>query len=93
MRGELKKASDLFAKYQKTLIAPEATVVKAVVEVIDDLFSVQVETSKIRYSPTTKILFLGGVGPLQSEIKLREKEVLDHLRGRIGPRNSPKRVV
>lgn len=93
MRGELKKASDLFLKYQRVLVAPQASVIKEFVSVVQDLLSVQIPAEKVSYSPMTRTLSIKGMGPLKSEIKVREMEVLSHLRGRLGEKSYPKRLV
>lgn len=92
-RGELKKVSSLFDKYKKTLVAPEASVVSAFLEVVEDLFSVKLSREKVRYNPTSRTLSLSGLGALRSEVKIRESEILGHLRGRLGDKGSPKRVM
>lgn len=93
MRGELKSVSSLFERYKKTLVAPEASVVTAFLEVVYDLMSVKVDKAKVRYAPTSRTLSLVGLGSLRSEIKMREAEILDHLRGRLGEKGAPKRVM
>lgn len=93
MRGELKKVSSLFDKYKKTLVAPESSVVVAFLEVVDDLLAIKVQRTKVRYSPSSRTLSLMGSGSLRSEIKMREAEILTHLKGRLGEKSAPKRVM
>ncbi len=93
MRGELKKVSSLFDKYKKTLLAPQGTVIKEFLELVEDMFQVKVDKGRVSYDPTTKALAIKGLGPLRTEVRMREKEVLDHLRGRLGEKNAPKRLV
>ncbi len=92
-RGELTKVSSLFDKYKKTLIAPEASVINAFLEVMEDLLSVKLSKEKVRYNPTSRTLSLRGLGALRSEVKIREDEILNHLRGRLGEKSSPRRVM
>lgn len=92
-RGELTKVSSLFDKYKKTLVAPEASVISAFLEVVEDLLSVKLSREKVKYNPTSRTLSLNGLGALRSEVKIREGEILDHLRGRLGDKCSPKRVA
>ncbi|OGG85579.1 hypothetical protein A2392_02280 [Candidatus Kaiserbacteria bacterium RIFOXYB1_FULL_46_14] len=92
-RGELKKLSSLFDKYRERLVAPEASVVDAFVEVVADLFDLKISREKIRYNPTTKTLSIVGLGVLRSEIKKREQEVFDHLKGRLGEKSVPKHII
>ncbi|OGG41464.1 hypothetical protein A2837_03065 [Candidatus Kaiserbacteria bacterium RIFCSPHIGHO2_01_FULL_46_22] len=92
-RGELKKLSSLFDKYKERLVAPEGSVIDAFVEVVRDLFEFEVNRDKIRYNPTTKTLSIVGMGILRSEVKKREQEVFDHLRGRLGDKSAPKHII
>lgn len=87
--AELKQVSSLFDKYKKTLVAPEASVVNAFVEVVDDLLGIHCPKSKIKYNPTTKTLSFSGAGILRGECKIHEPEIIAHLRGRLGDRGAP----
>lgn len=94
MRGkEIKKVSDLFQKYRDRLKAPEGSVVDAFIEVVEDLTSIKVERKKVRYTPASKTLSLRGAGVLKSEIKLHEREILNHLKGRLGEKNAPRAIL
>lgn len=92
-RGELKKVSALFARYQERLVAPEGSVISAFVEVVEDLWGIVLTRSQVRYSPASRILSLVGSSTLRQEIKRQEKEILDHLRGRLGDKGSPKSIL
>ncbi len=93
MRGELKSVSSLFDKYKKTLIAPQGTVIKEFLDLLEDMFAVKVEKGRVSYNPSTKVLMINGLGPLRSEVRMREGEVLAHLKGRLGEKNAPKRLA
>lgn len=94
MRGEnIKKVSDLFAKYKQRLVAPEASVITAFVEVVNDLIGLDINPKKVNYNPSTKILVINGGGPLKSEIKLHQKEILTHLKGRLGEKSAPINII
>ena len=92
-RGEIKKLSSLFDKYKLRLVAPEASVINAFIEVVRDLLGIELAKGKIRYSPTSKTLSTTLAGPLRSEIKLREGEIIAHLKGRLGEKNAPKTIL
>lgn len=93
VRGELKKLSSLFDKYKERLVAPEASVVNAFLEVVTDMWGVDLKRESVRYNPSSKTLSFVGKGPLHTEIRLREKEILDHLRGRLGEKGAPKKII
>lgn len=92
-RGELKKLSTLFDKYKERLVAPEATVIDALVEVVKDLLGFEIDKKKVRYSPGSKTLSFVGSGALRSELKLHEKEILAHLAGRLGKKSAPLKIL
>ncbi len=93
-RGQgIKKVSDLFAKYKKQLHAPEGVVLDACIGVIEDLFSLTLEKNQCSFSPRTKTLTLRIPGPLKSEILLRKKEVLTHIRGRVPGSTYPEEIL
>lgn len=92
-RGGIQKVGDLFDKYRQNLIAPEASVISAFVEVVDDLFGIRVPIERVRYKTSTKTISLTGRGPLKSEIQLHKKEILLHLKGRLGGKNAPSNIM
>lgn len=91
--GEVRKVSDLFERYKKTLRAPERSVVHAFCEVVSDVLGFVVEEQKVSYTPTSRVIALKTKGPLRSEIKLHEEEILLHLKGRLGEKNAPKQIL
>lgn len=91
-RGELKKVSALFDKYKERLIAPESTVVSAFLDICSD-FGLVIGKDQVRYSPGTSTLSISASGTLRNEIRLREKDFLIHLKGRLGVRNAPRKIL
>lgn len=91
--GDIKKVSDLFLKYKERLIAPESSVTNAFVEVVEDLMGVKVSVDRVKYTPSSRTLSLNLPATLKSEIKLNEKEIISHLKGRIGVKNAPKTIL
>ena len=90
---ELTKLSSLFDKYKQKLIAPEGTIINAFIEVVEDLYGFKIKKTQVQYSPSQKLLSIVGKGPLRSEVKLHEAEILNHLKGRLGPSNTPKKII
>lgn len=92
-RGEITKLSALFEKYKQTLRAPQGTVVDCFCEVVQDLVGVSVNKNDVSYSVHTQTLSLRVRGPLKSEIKLRKKEILTHMKGRLGAKSAPVEIL
>jgi len=92
-RGEVVKVADLFAKYKNILKAPEASVKKAFVDVVADLLEIPVQEDVVSYKPSTRIITLKTGGPLKSELLLHKKEILTHLKGRLGAEGAPKDFI
>jgi len=93
-RGEgIKQLSQLFEKYKNTLKAPQASVVNAFCEVVKDLLDIEIDKERIQYNPIKKQLVLNIPGVIKSEIQLHQKEILDHLKGRLGVGSSPKNII
>ena len=89
----LKPLSSFFQKYQKTLTAPEASVIDCFVEVVDDVLGISIQSKYIKYTPQTRTLSLTVGGPLKSEIKLHQTEILNHVKGRLGSKNTPTSII
>ena len=93
-RGEgIVKVSDLFQKYRDTLTAPQKTVTKTFVDVVEDLFGAKITTEQCSYSVASRTLVLRISGPLKSEILMQKDEVLAHMRGRLGEKNCPQSIL
>ncbi len=94
MRGEgIKKLSDLFDKYKNTLKAPQASVVKAFCEVVDEVLDITIEPTDIKYNVYNKTINLRVSGIIKTEIKIHQEEILAHLKGRLGVDNAPKTIL
>jgi len=93
-RGEgIKHLSSLFDKYKKTLVAPQGSVKKCFCEVLEELYGFNVDQSGVEYSVYNKTLTLKVRGPLKSEILLRKREILNHLKGRLGEKSAPNTII
>ncbi|MAZ56299.1 hypothetical protein CL653_00715 [bacterium] len=93
-RGEgVKKLNDLFSKYKSLLQAPEASVKKEVIQVVDDLLQISVNLEDFEYKPFQKTLYCRAKGMVKNEIMLHKDDILNHLKGRLGEKNAPKTIV
>ncbi len=93
-RGEgIKKLSDLFVKYQNTLKAPQGSVVKEFCEVVEDILDITVNKDEVSFNTANKTIVLKCSGVIKSEIKLHKKEVMNHLKGRLGVSSAPKEII
>lgn len=92
-RGEIIKLSTLFEKYAKTLKAPQGIVVDCFREVIEELMQYPIAKEKITYVVYSKTLKINAPGPIKSEIQLRKKEIIAHMKGRIGEQSAPKEIL
>ena len=89
-RGEITKVSDLFEKYKTILKAPQGTVVKEFVEVVQDLLGFKIDRKYIKYSVTSKTISLTAPSALKQEISLHKNEIMLHLKARLGEKSAPK---
>lgn len=85
--------NSLFDKYKKILKAPEKTVTNTFVEVVHDLYGISLKSEHISYSPNTKVISINQGGALKTEMKLHKKEILTHMRGRLGINSCPKDIL
>jgi len=88
--SEVRKIGDLFEKYKHTLRAPQGVVTNAFIEVVTDLIGIEIPKEHISYSVHNKTLTMRIPGPLKTEILLKKKEILTHMKGRIGEQSVPK---
>lgn len=92
-RGGIKPLTALFEKYTKTLIAPQSTIIETAVEVIEDVCGFTVSGSLFRYQTASRTLIVQAPGPQKTEIILHKTEILVHIEGRIGSKNTPKNIL
>ncbi|MEX0918283.1 MAG: hypothetical protein WDZ93_03970 [Candidatus Paceibacterota bacterium] len=92
-RGEIKKVSDLFEKYRKTLIAPQRTVIITFIEVVDEVIGIKLDQKAVRYAPASRTLSVTAGGPLKSELRLHKDELIAHMKGRLGEKNAPTTIL
>jgi hypothetical protein len=91
--GDVTKVGDLFEKYKRILKAPQGVVVDAFIEVVSDIIGIEIPKESISYTVHNKTLTLRISGSLKSEIFLHKKEILTHMKGRIGQQSVPKIIL
>ena len=83
----------LFDIYKKKLKAPQKTVIKTFQEVVKDLLQITFKNDQCSYTVFTKTLSITVSGTIKTEILLRKKEILTHMRGRLGEKSAPKDII
>lgn len=93
-RGEgIKPLGSLFDVYKKKLKAPQGHVIDVFCETIDDLYGFSIKKEEVKYSSYSKTLSLQTSGMIKTEVLLHKKEILTHLRGRLGDKSAPKEII
>jgi hypothetical protein len=92
-RGEITKLSSLFEKYTKLLKAPQGVVVDAFREVVQDVLNLDIPKEKITYTVRSRTLSVAVFGPRKSEIQLHKREIISHLKGRLGEQSAPLEII
>ncbi len=92
-RGEITHIGSLFESYVKRLKPPQESVVRTFVEVVEEVLSISLDTSQIKYSVHNKTLSLNVSGMVKSEVRLHEKDILAHLKGRLGEQSAPQHII
>lgn len=90
---EITRVSNLFSKYVKLLKAPQGTVVKACIDVLNEIYGITVKKEQCVYQVQSKTLSLHLGGPMKSEITLNKKVILEEIGKRIGVENTPKNIL
>lgn len=93
-RGEgIKPLNNLFDKYKKILKAPQGSVVQAFCEVVEDVLSISITPEQVSYSVHNKTVSLQTPGAIKNEIKLHERDLLNHMKGRLGEKSAPSKIL
>jgi predicted DNA-binding protein YlxM (UPF0122 family) len=92
-RGEITKLSTLFEKYKKVLKAPQGSVIEAFCELTLELYNLTIAKNSVSYNVHTRVLHLRVAGTLKNEVHIHKKEILTHLKGRLGEHNAPKDIL
>lgn len=88
-KGDIVKISDLFLKYKKTLIAPQGSVIKEVVVVVEEVTNIKVDKKYFKYNVSSKTIFCTAPSSIKSEIKIFEEDIKNQLVKKLGVKNTP----
>lgn len=89
-KSSITKVSDLFAVYRNRLRAPQGSVIKEVVEVVEEVVGISVDKKYFSYNVSTKTVSCNATSLVRSEMKLKQGEITRALQQRLGEQNSPK---
>jgi len=83
---QTKPLHNMFAAIAARLIAPQKSVIEAFCEV-------KLDTRYVSYVPASKTIHLNAPGMFKTEIKMREKEILETVKNTLGVKNTPKHIL
>jgi len=92
-RGELIKVGDLFTKYRSSIKAPQGSVIEAAVEVIYDVTGIKLDRSRCQYAVASRTLATNAPALVRQELARYHDEILVHMKGRLGEKSTPTRII
>jgi hypothetical protein len=87
------RISDLFLKYQKTLKAPQGSIIATCITVIQEVLGITLTKDQCTYNIHTKTLTIHTSGILKSEITLKKSLILKHIAMYLGQKSAPKEIL
>jgi len=91
-RGEIVAVKDLFSKYKNRLAPPQKTVEMEVIRVVGEIVGIALTEAQVSYTVSTKTISLRVSGIVKQEIKIKNRNILDELKKRLGEKNSPNQI-
>ena len=88
----MKRLGDLFERYRKRIKAPQASVEKECLIIINELMQFDLKTSQIEYTVSSRTLSLRIPSVLRTEILLKKTEILEKLKAHLGADNCPTHI-
>lgn len=88
-QSSITQVSDLFAVYKDRLRAPQGSVIKEVVQVVEEEMGIRVDKKYFSYNVATKTVSCNATSLVRSEMKLKQKEITVALQRRLGEKNAP----
>ena len=92
-RGELIKLNALFEKYKNHFTAPQQSVIDSSVGIIEDVLGFKINPQKCTYTVSTRTLATNAPALVRQEIARHQVEIIAHLKGRLGEKSAPYRVL
>jgi hypothetical protein len=80
---------NLLLRYKKVLKPPQQSVIKEVVQVIQEVLGVTVATSQLTYQVTARIIYIKTPSLIRSEILRAKPKILTVLKERLGEQVAP----
>jgi len=87
------KIGDLFIKYKKRFVAPQASVEKEVIDSVYTQTGYKLDKTKVSYKVSTRIVTLNIPSVLKSEVLFKQQEILKELEKTLGQKNGPKKIL
>jgi hypothetical protein len=81
--------SDLFKKYAQTLRAPQGIVTTAFIEAVREVCGANLTKSQCTYSVPTRTLSVHASGMIKTEISLKKRDILKHMKDTVGEKSVP----
>jgi hypothetical protein len=85
----MKRLGDLFERYRTRIKAPQASVEKECLVIINELTHLKLEMSHIEYTVSTRTLSLRVPSILRTEILFKKQLILDKLKAHLGADSCP----
>ncbi len=87
------RLSSLFEKYQRTLQAPQGSVVQACITAVEEVLGITLTKKQCMYNPATKTITIHASGILKTEVLFAKKKILEHIKAQIGEKSVPKEIL
>jgi len=90
---KMKTVGDLFLKYKLVFKPPQATVEKAFIEVVKEVLGFDLDIKMIKYNVGNRTLGLTVPSILKTEVKFKQKIILEKMSIKLGKGNSPETII
>jgi len=89
----MKHLGSLFARYQKMLVPPQASVEKRVAEIVCEITPITITKEQVSYSVGSRTIALKVPSIIKSELQHHKTAILDRLVSEMGAKNAPKVIL